>query len=89
MAVRDEDQTTEALALLRGEGLTNIHFLELDLINPRFAKDAAERYITMEERLDILGKFFTLHAQGELIRTTLVNNAALYAGSMSRWLAAA
>jgi len=54
MAVRDEPQTTEALAELKQDGFPDIHVLELDLVNPRFAKQAAERFMQMENRLDIL-----------------------------------
>jgi hypothetical protein len=55
IAVRDDKETADALDLLKSEGFADIGFLELDLVNPRYAKAAAEKFMKMEGRLDILG----------------------------------
>ncbi|PBL04007.1 hypothetical protein ARMGADRAFT_1004681 [Armillaria gallica] len=58
MAVPDEDMTRKALERVEKEGrepgLGEVVWHELDLKDPRTAKESAERFIYRESRLDIL-----------------------------------
>ncbi len=58
MAVPDEDMTRKALERVEKEGsepgLGEVIWHELDLKDPRSAKESAERFISRESRLDIL-----------------------------------
>jgi len=58
MAARNETKATEAIARLKSEGLEpgngEILWLKLNLSDPRDAKKAAEEFLAMEKRLDIL-----------------------------------
>ena len=87
MAVRDEPQTSEALEELKRDGFHDIRVLELDLVNPRFAKQAAERFMEIETRLDVLGVFFVIESLMFLrLFRFVVNNAALYFASFFPYL---
>ncbi len=59
MAVRDETRAKEAMERLGKEGpepgFGEIIWHELDLKDPRSAKESAERFVARESRLDILG----------------------------------
>ncbi|PBL04045.1 NAD(P)-binding protein [Armillaria gallica] len=59
MAVRDETRAKEAMERLEKEGrepgFGEIMWHELDLKDPRSAKESAERFVARESRLDILG----------------------------------
>ncbi|KAJ8508200.1 hypothetical protein ONZ45_g9512 [Pleurotus djamor] len=58
MATPDEDQTKEALERVekagREPGLGEVFWHELDLKDPKTAKDSAERFLQKENRLDLL-----------------------------------
>jgi hypothetical protein len=60
MASRSEKNISAALGRLESEGTGNgeVLSLKLDLGDPRKAKAAAEEFLTMENRLDILSKNF-------------------------------
>ncbi|KAF8580574.1 NAD(P)-binding protein [Ramaria rubella] len=66
MAVRDDDQTKEAFVRLKYAGIPDgaVHFLELDLVTAGTARESAEKFMTMENRLDVLG-----HIIGPLVFT--------------------
>jgi len=57
LAARDESKATGAIASLEAEGLGpgEVVWLKLDLIDPRSAKKAADKFLAKEKRLDILG----------------------------------
>ncbi len=59
MAARDEARAKEAIDRLdkegREPGFGEVIWHELDLKDPRSAKESAERFIAREKRLDILG----------------------------------
>ena len=59
MAARHGDKARLALEGLQEEGLAPGHgeviWLELDLSNPRKARQAAEIFLGKEQRLDVLG----------------------------------
>jgi len=54
MASRSEEKISVALDKLRNEELRNERFSPLDLADPRKAKLAAEKFLKLENRLDIL-----------------------------------
>ncbi|KIJ42391.1 hypothetical protein M422DRAFT_91227, partial [Sphaerobolus stellatus SS14] len=58
MAVPDEQRTKDALERIEREGtepgLGEVIWHELDLKNPRDAKDSAERFMKKEPKLDVL-----------------------------------
>ncbi|KAK0470111.1 uncharacterized protein EV420DRAFT_1223901, partial [Desarmillaria tabescens] len=58
MAVRDSGRAKEAMERLekegRGPGFGEVIWHDLDLKDPRSAKESAERFIARESRLDIL-----------------------------------
>ncbi|KAJ3839062.1 hypothetical protein F5878DRAFT_536321, partial [Lentinula raphanica] len=58
MAAPDEKMTRDALMRVekegRGPGCGEVLWLELDLKDPRNAKQSAERFIAQESRLDVL-----------------------------------
>ncbi|KAJ3820106.1 hypothetical protein F5880DRAFT_1488602, partial [Lentinula raphanica] len=60
MAAPDEKMTRDALMRVekegRGPGCGEVLWLELDLKDPRNAKQSAERFIAQESRLDVLSK---------------------------------
>ena len=60
MAARNKTKAEEAIAKLKQEGLEpgngEVIWLELDLIDPRKAKTAAQEFMSKEKRLDILSK---------------------------------
>lgn len=60
MAARNKTKAGEAIAKLKQEGLGpgngEVIWLELDLIDPRNAKKAAQEFMSKEERLDVLSK---------------------------------
>ncbi|KZT34654.1 NAD(P)-binding protein [Sistotremastrum suecicum HHB10207 ss-3] len=56
MAARNESRVTGAISRLEHEGVPagSVHWLKLDLGDPRQAKKAAEELITKENRVDVL-----------------------------------
>uniref|UniRef100_A0A0W0GAI6 NAD(P)-binding protein n=1 Tax=Moniliophthora roreri TaxID=221103 RepID=A0A0W0GAI6_MONRR len=58
MAARDEKKAKTAIETLQRQGLSpgngEIHWLKLDLSDPRATKAAAEEFISKEKRLDVL-----------------------------------
>jgi hypothetical protein len=60
MAARNKTKAEEAIAKLKREGLGpgngEVIWLELDLIDPRNAKTAAQEFMSKEKRLDVLSK---------------------------------
>lgn len=60
MAARNKTRAEEAIAKLKQEGLGpgngEVIWLELDLIDPRNAKTAAQEFMSKEKRLDVLSK---------------------------------
>ncbi|KZT10383.1 NAD-P-binding protein [Laetiporus sulphureus 93-53] len=58
MATRSEDKGGAAIARLTKEGLApgngEVHWLKLDLSDPRLAKASAEEFMRKQERLDVL-----------------------------------
>jgi NAD(P)-dependent dehydrogenase (short-subunit alcohol dehydrogenase family) len=57
MAARDEGRATEAIKQLQAENINDgsVHWLKLDLSDPRAARRAANEFLEKEQRLDILG----------------------------------
>jgi NAD(P)-dependent dehydrogenase (short-subunit alcohol dehydrogenase family) len=57
MAARDEGRATAAIEQLQSEDLNDgsVHWLKLDLTDPRDAQRSAREFLEKEERLDILG----------------------------------
>jgi len=58
MAARDEGRAMEAIEKLKKEGINDgsVHWLKLDLSDPRMAQSAGKEFLGKEQRLDILGK---------------------------------
>ena len=60
MGARDESKATGALARLEAEGLGpgngTVHWLKLDLSDPKIAQEAAKDFLKKETRLDILSE---------------------------------
>ncbi|KAF9442867.1 NAD(P)-binding protein [Macrolepiota fuliginosa MF-IS2] len=56
LATRNEQGTKEAIERLEKEGIGegSLHWLKLDLEDPRSAKNSAEEFLKKEDRLDIL-----------------------------------
>ncbi|KAJ3573515.1 hypothetical protein NP233_g2380 [Leucocoprinus birnbaumii] len=56
LATRNEEGTKEAIQKLENEGIGDgsLHWLRIELSDPRSAKSAAEEFLQKEERLDIL-----------------------------------
>lgn len=59
MATRDATKAKAAIKKMEAEGLGegSVHFLELDLADPRQVSKAAKQFAESEERLDILSSF--------------------------------
>jgi NAD(P)-dependent dehydrogenase (short-subunit alcohol dehydrogenase family) len=62
IACRSEDKAKVSISeieeeLQRDATGGSVHWLQLDLSDPRLAKEAATKFLQKEERLDILGKF--------------------------------
>ena len=57
MAARDEGRATAAIKQLQSEDINDgsVHWLKLDLTDPRAAQQSAREFLTKEQRLDILG----------------------------------
>ena len=59
LAARNETKASSALERLKHEGLApgngEVEFLKVDLSDPKATKSAAERFIQLEKRLDVLG----------------------------------
>lgn len=57
MAARNESKALAAIEQLNAEDMADgsVHWLKLDLSDPRLAKQAAEEFLHKEKRLDILG----------------------------------
>jgi len=58
MAARDEGRALAAIQQLKDEeiGDGSVHWLNLNLSNPRLAKKAGDEFLKLEKRLDILGE---------------------------------
>jgi NAD(P)-dependent dehydrogenase (short-subunit alcohol dehydrogenase family) len=58
MASRNEERALAAIEHLKDEDLGEgtVSYLQLDLSNPRSARQAAEIFMRRESRLDILGE---------------------------------
>ncbi|KAH8919105.1 NAD(P)-binding protein [Atractiella rhizophila] len=56
LAARSEYRVSEAIKQLKEEGINDgtLHFLQLDLADPKSAKYSAEKFMQIENRLDIL-----------------------------------
>jgi NAD(P)-dependent dehydrogenase (short-subunit alcohol dehydrogenase family) len=78
IAARDEGRTTEAMKQLQAENINDgsVHWLKLDLSDPRAARRAANEFLEKEQRLDILGMGWWLTDFRQLI-LFVVNNAAV------------
>ncbi len=59
MAARSEERALAAIKQLQSENINDgsVHWLKLDLSDPRAAKRAAQEFLEKETRLDIIGKF--------------------------------
>jgi len=66
LACRSEKATSDAIQELRSAGLApgngELVSLKLDLSDPKEAKRAAEQFLKLESRLDILSKRYFGHA---------------------------
>jgi hypothetical protein len=62
LATRNEQGTKDAIRQLEKEGVNDgsLHWLKLELGDPRSAKSAAEEFLKKEDRLDILGVWHRL-----------------------------
>ncbi|KXN83077.1 hypothetical protein AN958_01895 [Leucoagaricus sp. SymC.cos] len=60
LVTRNEEGTKAAMEKLEEEGINDgsLHWLKIELDNPRSAKNAAEEFLKKEDRLDILIKIF-------------------------------
>jgi NAD(P)-dependent dehydrogenase (short-subunit alcohol dehydrogenase family) len=58
MAARSEERALEAIKQLQSENINDgsVHWLKLELSDPREAKRAAQEFLEKETRLDILGR---------------------------------
>lgn len=60
MAARNKSKADEAIAKLKREGLGpgngDIIWLDLNLVDPRNAKKAAQEFMGKEQRLDVISK---------------------------------
>lgn len=65
MATRSEEKYKGALARLESENLGDgsVHWLKLDLSDPRLAKSAAQEFLGKEDRLDILSTLLRLRVR--------------------------
>ncbi|KAG6811832.1 hypothetical protein H0H92_005629 [Tricholoma furcatifolium] len=65
LAARNEERARIAIETLREGGFEpgngDVAWLELDLSDPRSAKHSAEKFLTMEKRLDVLGLTSIVH----------------------------
>ena len=63
MAARNESKATSAIEKLKSEsfepGNGEIVFMKINLSDPKQVKNAAERFVQMESRLDVLGSTLT------------------------------
>jgi hypothetical protein len=59
MGARDEGRALEAIKQLQAENINDgsVHWLKLDLSDPRAAQRAAQEFLEKEKRLDIIGEF--------------------------------
>ena len=79
MAARDEGRALAAIQKLKDEqiGDWSVHWLNLNLSDPRLAKKAGDEFIQLEKRLDILGESFsTVTRTRNFSKILAVNNAA-------------
>ena len=79
MAARDEGRALAAIQKLKDEqiGDGSVHWLNLNLSDPRLAKKAGDEFIQLEKRLDILGESFsTVTRTRNFSKILAVNNAA-------------
>ncbi|KAG2034783.1 hypothetical protein BDR03DRAFT_964012 [Suillus americanus] len=83
MAARNQIKAEEAIAQLKADGLGpgngDVIWLELDLKDPRNAKKAAERFMKLEKRLDVLSQYMFLfvHDFGMLNGSQFLENSTL------------
>ena len=68
IAGRSEARVKAAIERLRAEGLEPgngaLEWVELDLSDPRKAKESAERFVAKEARLDVLGACTSILGSG-------------------------
>lgn len=61
LAARNEQRAKDAIARLdfssEGGKKASVEWLELDLSDPKMAKQAAERFLREEQRLDVVGEY--------------------------------
>jgi NAD(P)-dependent dehydrogenase (short-subunit alcohol dehydrogenase family) len=59
MAARDEGRATAAIKQLQSEDINDgsVHWLKLDLTDPRAAQQSAREFLAKEQRLDILSEW--------------------------------
>jgi NAD(P)-dependent dehydrogenase (short-subunit alcohol dehydrogenase family) len=57
MGARNQEKAKAAIERLVAEGVASgqVHHLNLDLSDPKLAKQAAEEFLAKESRLDVLG----------------------------------
>lgn len=62
MAARNESRVTGAITRLEHEGVPagSVHWLKLDLGDPRQTKKAAEELMMREKRIDVLSAYHTI-----------------------------
>ncbi|KAJ7499829.1 NAD(P)-binding protein [Mycena latifolia] len=72
MAARDEGRAQEAIKQLKSENINDghVHWLKLDLSDPRAARQAANEFLEKEQRLDILVNNAGVTAVGPFKLTT-------------------
>ena len=60
LGARNESKASGAISQLEQEGLGRgqVLWLEVDLSDPRLAKESAEDFLRRESRLDILGEYY-------------------------------
>lgn len=80
IAARNEQRALDAIKQLETEGIADgkLEWLQLDLSDPRLAKQAAKVFLEKESRLDILGVYFFQTTRVTMIQVVLVNNAAMW-----------
>ena len=70
MAARNEQKAKAAIERLQAEGLSpgngEVHWLKLDLSDPREVKRATEEFMQKEDRLDVLGEYCLRHLVDDL-----------------------
>jgi NAD(P)-dependent dehydrogenase (short-subunit alcohol dehydrogenase family) len=77
MGARDEGRALEAIKQLQADNINDgsVHWLKLDLSDPRAAQRAAQEFLEKEKRLDIIGEFQRISFYPIMLSIS-VNNAA-------------